>query len=69
MIVIEFLVNIICTSYKHEKYIRNTIERMLRQNTIFNYELIITDDLYADNTDIIVAGYITNTIKEGNHVF
>lgn len=44
-------------SYNHEQYIRQAIEGVLMQETLFNFELIISDDCSSDNTLEIIKEY------------
>jgi glycosyltransferase involved in cell wall biosynthesis len=56
----EPLVSICCTTYNHEKYIRDSIEGFLIQKTTFPIEIIIHDDASTDNTALIVKEYADN---------
>jgi len=48
------VVNVICTTYNQEKYIRKTLESLVCQKTNFHFEIIINDDASTDgNPDII----------------
>jgi Glycosyltransferases involved in cell wall biogenesis len=51
------LVSIACISYNQEKYIRNTIEGFLIQQTTFPFEIIIHDDASTDKTAQIIREY------------
>lgn len=51
------LVSIVCNTYNHEKYIRDTIESFLSQVTNFEYEILIYDDASTDNTATIIKEY------------
>lgn len=50
-------VSVMCTTYNHEKYIRDAIEGFLAQKTNFKYEVIIHDDASTDGTAEIVKSY------------
>ena len=50
-------VSIICNTYNHEKYIRDTIEGFLMQKTNFSYEILIHDDASTDRTPEIIREY------------
>ena len=45
----KHLVSIITASYNYEDYIKDTIESVINQ-TYENWELIIVDDGYTDNS-------------------
>ena len=51
------LVSICCITYNHEKYIRQTLEGFIMQNTEFPYEVLINDDASTDNTADIIREY------------
>jgi glycosyltransferase involved in cell wall biosynthesis len=51
------LVTVLCTSYNHEKYIEQTIEGFLTQETNFPFEVIIHDDASTDNSQKIIKEY------------
>lgn len=51
------LVSICCTTYNHEKYIRQTLESFLLQKTSFPIEIIVHDDASTDNTKKIIEEY------------
>lgn len=51
------LVSICCTTYNHEKYITNTLDGFLIQNTDFPFEVIVHDDASTDCTANIIRKY------------
>ncbi len=51
------LVTIICCTYNHEKYIRDTLEGFISQETDFDYEVVVHDDASTDGTSSIVMEY------------
>ena len=51
------LVSICCTTYNHEKYIRDAIEGFLMQETNFPFEIIVHDDASTDRTPNIIREY------------
>ncbi len=53
----DITVSIICLAYNHEKYIRQTLEGFVSQQTSFNYEVIVHDDASNDNTASIIREY------------
>ncbi len=44
-------------TYNHEKFIKQTLEGILKQNVNFSYEIIIGEDRSTDNTKEILAAY------------
>ena len=53
----DIMVSIYCMAYNHEKYIRQTFEGFLKQNTGFKYEVIVHDDASTDKTAEIIREY------------
>ena len=53
----EIIVSIICNTYNHEKYIEQAIQGFIKQQTEFNYEILIHDDASTDNTVKIIKKY------------
>ena len=51
------LVSMCCIAYNHEKFIAQTLDSMLIQETDFPFEIIIRDDCSTDNTRIIIQDY------------
>jgi glycosyltransferase involved in cell wall biosynthesis len=51
------LVSIVCATYNHECYIGDAIEILLKQETIFSFEIIIHDDASTDKTVEIIENY------------
>lgn len=51
------LVSVYCLAYNHEKYIRQTLEGFVNQNTNFEYEVFVHDDASTDNTPKIIKEY------------
>ncbi len=51
------MVSILCATYNQVGYIRDAVEGFLRQNTPFDYEVIIHDDASTDGTDEIIHEY------------
>lgn len=53
----EILVSVICTTFNHEKYVRDALEGFISQKTNFKYEVLIHDDASTDNTANIIKEY------------
>lgn len=53
----DIKVSVICVTYNHELYIRDTIEGFLKQKTNFKYEVLIHDDASTDGTADIIREY------------
>ena len=53
----EVRVSILCITYNHENYIRETIEGFLMQKTSFRFEVLIHEDASTDNTAKIIREY------------
>ncbi|OBS94234.1 hypothetical protein A9261_18875 [Vibrio tasmaniensis] len=48
---------VVCITYNHERYIRETLDSILSQNVDFDFEVIINDDASVDNTVQIIKEY------------
>lgn len=53
----EPLVSICCVTYNHEKYIAQTLEGFLSQQTNYPYEILVHDDASNDRTADIIREY------------
>lgn len=53
----EPVVSICCITYNHEKYIEETIDSFLMQETNFPFEIVVGEDCSTDNTRKIVEKY------------
>jgi len=53
----EPLVSINCITYNHEKFIRQTLDGFIMQQTDFPFEVIIHDDVSTDHTTDIIREY------------
>lgn len=51
------MVSIRCTTYNHEKYIRDALEGFVMQKTNFRFEAIVHDDASTDGTAAIIREY------------
>lgn len=71
----EVMVSIVCLCFNHEKYIEQSLEGFLRQDTKFKYEIIIHDDASTDKSRNIIDQYkqaypnIIKTIYQDVNVF
>lgn len=50
-------VSVLMTTYKHEKFIAQAVESVLMQETVFPFELVISEDKSPDETRGIVEEY------------
>lgn len=57
------LVSVCMITYGHEKYIKQSIESILKQQTQFEFELVIANDCSPDATDNVVQNIIKNHKK------
>ncbi len=53
----DIKVSIICITYNHANYIRQTLDGFLMQKTNFKYDVLIHDDASTDNTAKIIKEY------------
>lgn len=51
------MVSVICLTFNHEKYIRQTLEGFVRQKTNFRFEVLLHEDASTDKTADIVREY------------
>lgn len=51
------VVSVICITYRHGKYIKDCLNGILKQKTVYPYEVIIIDDASDDNTAEIIREY------------
>lgn len=51
------LVSICTTTYRHEKYLAQTLDSFLAQRVNFPYEILIHDDASPDGTEAIIREY------------
>lgn len=54
------LVSICTITYNHEKFIEESINSFLRQETNFPFEIVIGEDCSSDNTKAIIQNYMLN---------
>ena len=57
---LEIKVSVLLAVYNHEKYLRRSIESILKQKTDFKYELLIHDDASTDGSIDIIKEYKSN---------
>jgi glycosyltransferase involved in cell wall biosynthesis len=50
-------VSVIVHTYKHENYIRQTLDSIVNQQVNFEYEVIVGDDASPDSTPDIIREY------------
>lgn len=53
----ECLVSVLCTAYNHEKYIRQTLQSFVDQQTDFAFEVLVNDDKSTDGTAAIIREF------------
>ena len=51
------MVSVMLVAYNHEKFIRDAIEGILKQETKFDYEILVHDDASTDRTPVIIREY------------
>ncbi len=49
--------SVTCMAYNHEKYIRQTLEGFVSQQTDFPFEVLVNDDVSTDGTAAIIREY------------
>jgi glycosyltransferase involved in cell wall biosynthesis len=55
----DMVVSICCATYNHEKFIQQTLESLLMQDTNFPFEILVHEDASTDNTKKIIEEYKT----------
>lgn len=50
-------VSVWCITFNHENYIRQCLDGLVNQKTIFSYEIIVHDDASSDGTANIIRDY------------
>ncbi len=53
----DALLTVICTTYNHKDYIKETLDGILMQKTAFKFKVIIHDDASTDGTSDVVRKY------------
>jgi glycosyltransferase involved in cell wall biosynthesis len=57
MIEQDLMVSVCCTTYNHERFIAQTVESFLMQQTNFPFEIVIGDDCSTDRTSEILRSF------------
>jgi glycosyltransferase involved in cell wall biosynthesis len=63
------LVSIICPTYNHEAYIRESLDGFVMQRTNFPFEIIVHDDASTDSTAEIVKEYEVKYTHLFNNIY
>ena len=50
-------VSVLCATYNHEEYLRQTLDSFLNQKTDFPFEVLVNDDASTDSTGDIIREY------------
>ena len=50
-------VSVLCATYNHEEYLRQTLGSFLNQKTDFPFEVLVNDDVSTDSTGDIIREY------------
>ena len=50
-------VSVLCATYNHEDYLRQTLDGFLSQKTDFPFEVLVCDDASTDSTADILREY------------
>lgn len=50
-------ISIVCTTYNHERYIRDALKGFISQNTTYSFEVIVHDDASTDGTAAVIMDY------------
>jgi FkbM family methyltransferase len=53
----EKLVTVVIPAYNHENYIKQAVDSVLKQKTLFNFSIVISDDCSSDRTYEIAQEY------------
>lgn len=53
----DFLVSVLCITYNHSNYIKDTLNGFLNQKTNFKFNIVIFDDASTDGTSDIILDY------------
>lgn len=61
--IVRPLVSVLCCSYNHEKFIGDALENIVKQETNFPFEVIVSDDASTDGTQDIIKTYASKYQK------
>ncbi len=53
----KIMVSVMCTAFNHEEYIRQALDGMVNQQTDFDYEILVNDDVSSDGTADIIREF------------
>ena len=53
-------VSILCSTYQHQKFLRDALNGFLWQKTTFPFEIIVHDDASEDGTQEVIREYVNN---------
>ena len=53
----NIMLSVLCTTYGHEKYIRQALDSILMQRVFFSMEVLIGEDCSPDNSRLILKEY------------
>ena len=65
----NILVSIVCITYNHELYLRQTLDGFLMQETSFPVEIILAEDCSTDGTRTICEEYAAKYPDKINYIF
>ncbi len=51
------VVSVLCCTYNHSQFIRDTLSGIVRQRTKFPFEIIVSDDASTDDTQLIIQSF------------
>lgn len=51
------LVSVLCCTYNHGEFLKNTLDSILAQETNFDFEIIVADDASTDNSQQIIREF------------
>ena len=65
----NILVSIVCITYNHEPYLRQTLEGFLMQETNFPVEIILAEDCSTDGTRSICEEYAAKYLEKIKYIY
>ena len=63
------LVSIVCITYNHEPYLRQTLDSFLMQKTSFAYEIVLAEDCSTDGTRKICKEYAAKYPEKIHYIY